>query len=252
MTVTIDNIATNYFDLGDREAPVVVMLHGWASNIGLFRPSADMVSQKYRVLAMDLPGHGDTPEPPAAWTVDDYADFVTHFLTHFGVKKCILLGHSFGGRVIIKLANREDLPFAIDKIILVDSAGIRPEKTKEQEKKEKVMGLGKKLLAHTPGLLNKMQSLVGSADYKAASPLMRQILVNTVNEDLTDLLPGIKQSTLLIWGTLDTATPIADAEKMERLIPDAGLARIEGGDHFAFVRYAALYNAILASFLKIS
>ena len=251
MTVKIDNIETNYFDLGEKSDFAVVMLHGWASNIGLFLPSATAVARKYRVLAPDLPGNGETPEPPFAWTVDDYADFVVHFLERFGIKRAILLGHSFGGRVIIKLANRSDLPFEIEKIILVDSAGIKPEKSEGQQKKEKVMKLGKKLLGHTPGLLNAMQSFVGSADYKAASPLMRQILVNTVNEDLTDLLPGIRQPTLLIWGTLDTATPISDAEKMEKLIPNAGLARIEGGDHFAFVRFSSLYIAILSSFLKL-
>ena len=116
----------------------------------------------------------------------------------------------------------------------------------------KEKNMGKKLLSHTPGLLNKLQGMVGSADYQAASPLMRQILVNSVNEDLTPLLPGIKQSTLLIWGTLDTATPIADAEKMEALIPEAGLARMEGCSHFAFIENPTLYNAILASFLQLS
>ncbi len=251
MTVTIDNIETNYFDIGAQHEETVVMLHGWASNIELFQNSALPLSAKYRVLAMDMPGHGKTPEPPAAWQVDDYVDFVTHFLRHFGVKKAILLGHSFGGRVIIKLCSRPDLPFEITKVILVDSAGIRPEKSGEQKMKESVIKFGKKLVSKSPALMNKMQSMVGSADYRAASPLMRQVLVNTVNEDLTHLLPGIKQPTLLIWGTLDTATPITDAEKMEALIPDAGLARIEGAGHFSFIENPGLYNAILASFLKL-
>ena len=252
MTVTIDGIPTNYFSLGDETEETVVMLHGWASNCELFGASAAPVSAKYRVLALDMPGHGQTPEPLDAWCVDQYADFVTHFLQHFGVKKAILLGHSFGGRVIIKLCSRADLPFAVTKVILVDSAGIRPEKSGEQKLKERVARFGKKLVAGSPALLNRMQSLVGSADYRAASPLMRQVLVNTVNEDLEPLLPGIAAPTLLIWGTLDTATPISDAEKMERLIPDAGLARIEGAGHFSFLENPALFNAILASFLKLS
>jgi len=251
MTVNIDNIETNYLSLGEESAPAVVMLHGWASNSELFRNSAAPLGAKYRVLAPDMPGNGVTPEPPGAWYVDDYVDFVIHFISHFGIKKVILLGHSFGGRVIIKMANRDDLPFEIEKIILVDSAGIRPEKSNEQKVKENVSKLGKKLLSKTPVLLDKMQSFVGSADYKAASPLMRKVLVNTVNEDLTGLLPGISQETLLIWGTLDTTTPISDAEKMEKLIPNSGLARIENCGHFAFVENPVLYNAILASFLKL-
>ena len=251
MTVTIDQIETNYLDLGEQSEETVVMLHGWASNCELFRNSAVPVSAKYRVLAPDLPGNGETPEPPTDWHVDDYVDFTIRFISHFGCKKVILLGHSFGGRVIIKMANRVDLPFEITKIILVDSAGIRPEKSAEQKMKEGAVRFGKKLISKNPALLNKMQSKMGSADYKAASPLMRKVLVNTVNEDLTDLLPGIRQDTLLIWGTLDTATPITDAEKMERLIPEAGLARIEGAGHFSFLENPPLYNAILASYLKL-
>lgn len=251
MTVTIDSIQTNYFSLGEESDETVVMLHGWGSNIELFKNSAQLISTKYRVLAPDMPGAGETPEPPGEWRVDDYVDFVIHFIEHFGVKKVLLLGHSFGGRVIIKMANRKDLPFEISRIILVDAAGIRPEKSSEQKMKENVSKFGKKLLGHNEKLLNKLQSMAGSADYRAASPLMRKILVNVVNEDLEPLLPGIKQSTLLIWGTLDTATPITDAEKMERLIPDAGLARIEGAGHFSFLDNAPLFNAILSSFLKL-
>ena len=251
MTVNINGIETNYLALGAPSQTAVVMLHGWASNSELFRASALPVSAKYYVLAPDFPGNGVTPEPPGEWCVDDYVDFTVAFISAMGVKNAILLGHSFGGRVIIKMANRKDLPFAVEKLILVDSAGIRPEKTAEQKQKEKVMKLGKKLLSASPKLLDKMQGMVGSADYRAASPLMRRILVNTVNEDLEPLLPTIPYSTLLIWGTLDTATPITDAEKMERLIPDAGLARMEGCTHFSFLENPALYNAILASFLKL-
>ena len=252
MVVTVNGIETNYLELGQPGDTAVVMLHGWASNSELFRASALPVSAKYYVLAPDLPGNGVTPEPPGEWFVDDYVDFVIGFISHFGLKKVILLGHSFGGRVIIKMANRKDLPFAIDRLILVDAAGIRPEKSAEQLQKEKVIKFGKKLLSGSPKLLDKMQSKIGSADYRAASPLMRKILVNTVNEDLEPLLPGVPYSTLLIWGTLDTATPIADAEKMERLIPDAGLARMEGCGHFSFLENPGLYNAILASFLKLN
>ena len=153
--------------------------------------------------------------------------------------------------MIIKAASSRELPFEIERIVLVDSAGIRPEKSDSQKKKESIVKFGKKLVSGSPKLLNKLQSMTGSADYRTASPLMRQVLVNVVNEDLTDLLPKIKQETLLVWGTLDTATPISDAEKMEKLIPNAGLARIEGAGHFSFLENVPLYNAILSSYLKL-
>ncbi len=252
MTIKISDINVNYFAEGSPDSEcALVMLHGWGSNIELFRNSALPVAAKYFVVAPDMPGFGATPEPPAAWCVDDYTDFVIEFIKTLGLKRVILLGHSFGGRVIIKLVNRKELPFSVEKLILVDSAGIRPEKTQQQLKKEKVMKLGKKLLSAAPGLIEKMQSMVGSADYKAASPLMREVLINVVNEDLSSLLPGITQETLLVWGTLDTATPISDAEKMEQLIPNAGLARIEGAGHYSFIENPVLFNAIIRSYLKL-
>ena len=237
--------------MGPESEETVVMLHGWGANIGLFQNAASLIASKYKVAAPDLPGFGGTPEPPSEWTVDDYTDLAVKFIASLGLKKVILLGHSFGGRLIIKMANRQDLPFEISKIILVDAAGIKPQKSAEQKMKENVSKFGKKLLSGAPGLLNKLQSMAGSQDYRDASPLMRRVLVNVVNEDLTDLLPNIKQSTLLIWGTNDTATPLADAQKMEQLIPDAGLAEIPGCGHFSFLENPGLFNAILSSFLKL-
>lgn len=251
MIIGIDNIDVNYFLIGPDSDEAVVMLHGWGANIELFNNAAALIATKYKVAAPDMPGFGGTPEPPGEWTVDDYTDFAVKFIEKMGFKKVILLGHSFGGRVIIKMANRKDLPFEITKIIFVDAAGIKPEKSSEQKMKESVSKFGKKLLSGSPKLLNKLQSMAGSQDYRDASPLMRRILVNVVNEDLKDLLPNIAQPTLLIWGTLDTATPLSDAKLMEELMPDAGLAEIPGCGHYSFLENPVLFNAIITSFLKL-
>lgn len=248
MNISIKGINTNYFDIGSGEE-TVVMLHGWASNCELFRPSANAISVKYRVVCPDFPGMGETPEPPSVWTVDDYTDFVINFINALGLTKVILLGHSFGGRVIIKMANKCNLSFDILRIILVDSAGIKPEKSTERQAVETAGKIFKKLMPKKA--IEKVQYMFGSDDYVQASPLMREILKNVVNEDLSDLLPGIKQNTLLIWGTADTSTPIGDAEKMEKLIPDAGLARMEGLGHFAFIQNPSLYIAILTAYFEI-
>lgn len=252
MNIKIGDINVNYFTAGPRNSDeAVVMLHGWGASCSLFAAASEPIASKYFVAAPDMPGFGETPEPPSDWQVDDYTDFVIEFIERLGLKRVILLGHSFGGRVIIKLVNRKNLPFTVTRLILVDAAGIRPEKTAEQLKKEKIMKLGKKLLAPMPKLLEKLQTMVGSADYKAASPLMKKVLVNVVNEDLSHLLPRIKQETLLIWGTLDTATPVTDAEKMEQLIPDAGLARIEGVGHYSFLENPVVFDAIIESYLEL-
>ena len=79
---------------------------------------------------------------------------------------------------------------------------------------------------------------------------MRSILSRVVNEDLCHLMPSIKAPTLLIWGENDTATPLRDARRMERLIPDAGLVSFPGCGHYSFLDNPVQFAAVLRSFLK--
>ena len=255
MIKTVDNIRINYEQKGSGD--LIVLLHGWGSNIKLFSNLIDLLSKKYTVVAMDMPGFGESQEPPSAWCVDDYVDFVIKFLTDYDAKQVMLLGHSFGGRVIIKLNSRKDLPFTVSKVILVDSAGILPPKSNKKSWRTRKYKMGKAFLSTkimrkiAPDALEKLRVKYGSADYVAASPLMRQVLVKVVNEDLEPLLPNIKCPTLLIWGVNDTATPLSDGEKMEKLIPDAGLVKLENAGHYSFLEQQFLFNRVMCSFMKI-
>ncbi len=252
---TVDNIRINYEQKGSGD--LIVLLHGWGSNIKLFSNLIDLLSKKYTVVAMDMPGFGESQEPPSAWCVDDYVDFVIKFLADYDAKQVMLLGHSFGGRVIIKLNSRNDLPFTVSKVILVDSAGILPPKSNKKSWRTRKYKMGKAFLSTkimrkiAPNALEKLRVKYGSADYVAASPLMRQVLVKVVNEDLEPLLPNIKCPTLLIWGVNDTATPLSDGEKMEKLIPDAGLVKLENAGHYSFLEQQFLFNRVMCSFMKI-
>lgn len=251
MECTVMGLKVNYACKG--EGDTVLLLHGWASSLQPYRALMEQLSKKYRVIAVDLPGMGASEEPKEAWDVDGFADFVLAFLEQFGVQKLSLVGHSYGGRIIIKLANRV-LPFAIDKIVLIDSAGIRPPASKKKSLRQRVFKVGKWFLSLKPiavlfpTALEKLRVKFGSADYAAASPMMRRCLVKAVNEDLSHLLPGIQAPTLLVWGDRDTATPISDAKQMEAAIPNAGLAVIPGTGHFSFVENPVLFGRIMASY----
>lgn len=254
MHTVINGIETNYLEAGQGEA--VLLLHGWGSSVEPYRRLIDLLSKKYFVIALDMPGFGKTGEPGRPFDVDDYVDFVLEFLNGFSVSRISLVGHSFGGRVIIKMANRE-LPFAVDKIVLIDSAGIKPQASKKKSIKQRCYKLGKWFATRKPiakwfpELLETLRVKFGSADYAAASPMMRQCLVKVVNEDLSNLLPGIKAPTLLVWGENDTATPLSDAKKMEAEIPNAGLAVIKNAGHFSFVEQPVIFGRIMASFFEI-
>ncbi|MDE6788528.1 MAG: alpha/beta hydrolase [Ruminococcus sp.] len=255
MTKTVNGIKINYEQKG--EGDLIVLLHGWGSNIKLFANLIDLLSKKYKVIAMDMPGFGESAEPPSAWCVDDYVDFVIGFLKDYNTDKVMLLGHSFGGRVIIKMNSRKNLPFKITKVILVDSAGILPPKSNKKSFRTYYYKAGKAVLSTgiaqklVPDALENFRKKMGSADYAAASPLMRQVLVKVVNEDLEPLLPNIKCPTLLVWGVNDTATPLSDGEKMEKLIPDAGLVKLENAGHYSFLEQQFTFNRVMSSFMKL-
>jgi pimeloyl-ACP methyl ester carboxylesterase len=262
MNTNINGLNINYIDEGS--GTLLVMLHGWGSNIDLFSGVVSFAKKSYHVVAMDMPGFGKSDEPKEPMNVDAYVNFVLEFIKQLypNEKEIIFLGHSMGGRIIIKLGagihdGRIKTDFTIPKIILTDSAGIVPVKTKAQKKRTKRYKFYKKLITKSglvkiyPAAMDKLQKKFGSADYAAASPIMRQSLVMNVNEDLQELMPSVTMPALLIWGDKDTATPLSDGKRMEELMPEAGLAVINGAGHYTFLDNPYLYYRILGSFLGI-
>lgn len=236
MVKKIDGISVNYIDEGEGET--VLLLHGWGANITLYQSIVDTLKQGRRVLALDMPGFGKTPEPERPWCVDDYVDFVLKFILSFNLEKISVVVHSFGGRVFFKMNAKENLPFTIERAVLIDSAGILPKKTVGQKVSLRCYKIGRAFMSTKvmhflyPDAVEDMRRKRGSSDYNSATPLMRDTLVKVVNEDLEPLIHLVKCPTLLIWGDLDTATPIEDARRMEELIADAGLVVCEGAGHF--------------------
>lgn len=256
MFTEIGGIRTYYRKEGSGEN--VLMLHGWGTSADLFSAVIDTLKEKYTVYAPDLPGFGQTAEPPEPWDVGGYADFIARFCAQTGIEKAILFGHSFGGRIILKLLAREDCPIGCERAILTGCAGIKPAPTLKARIKGKSYKLGKRVLslkparALFPDALDRLRSRHGSADYLAASPLMRQVLVKTVNEDLAPLLPKIRAEVLLIWGENDDATPLSDGKRMEKEMPDAALVTLENAGHYAFLDQQYAFLRVISSYLGVN
>lgn len=256
MNIEVDGYNICYKITGHGEE-TVVMLQGWGTNFGIYDSVANAINDKFTFVQFDFPGFGGSDEPREAWNVDAYADFFCKFMQALKIEKATLIGHSYGGRVIIKLAARDNIPFEIKNIVLINSAGIIPKKTFSRKLKIKKYKILKKVFnnkviyALFPELIEDWRNRQGSADYRNATPMMRQCLVLAVNEDLTDLLPLIKQDTLLIWGDKDTETPISDAYIMRDKIPNARLAVINGTGHFSFLEQPFQFRNIIRSYFQI-
>ena len=252
MNLTVNGYEIYYTDTGS--GTPILLLHGWGSSTEVWRTVTANLKNRFRLIALDFPGCGNSPLPQKPMTLADYTELVAAFVTRLELKNLIIMGHSNGGRVTINLLGTGRI--MAQKAVLFDSAGLRTKKSPAKTMKVAAFKTVKFVLTlpglkkHTAAALDGARKYFGSADYNNAAPVMRQTLVNLVNEDLSDRLPKIPCPTLLIWGENDTDTPLSAAKKMERLIPDAGLCSFKGCGHFSFLERPGDTAAILNSFLS--
>lgn len=230
------------------EGSPLLFLHGWGVGHDSYLPLLQRLAETHTVFAPDLPGFGKTPEPSEPWDVVRYADFVVAYCRAKGLSEPVCIGHSNGGRVLLRLLSRDDPGIAPPRMVLFDAAGLRRKHGLTYYLKVYTYKAWKLFLKPFPKALELYRSKKGSADYRAASPLMKATMSKLLSEDLGAALPKIRVSTLLVWGEDDTATPLSDGKRMARDIPDAGLAVIPGG-HWAFMERLPHTMRILDSFL---
>lgn len=234
----------NYLDYGNGNLGTIVLMHGWGQNTEMMDMLGRPFASSFRIINIDLPGFGKTPEPSEAFSVSDYALVIHKLLKKLEVKNPILIGHSFGGRVAICYAAK----YGAEKAILLSSP-FRPGK-KKASIKVKIYNFVKKikfLKSFALYLRNKW----GSEDYKNASEITRGTLIKVVNEDLTKYAESIKCPVLLIYGELDKDVPITEARDLEKIIPDSGLVEYPGAHHYAYLEKLTDTIAILSNFLEI-
>ena len=252
MQVKIKDWDINYEVEGKGEP--VVLLHGWLTDLETMRPLTTNLVKTHKVYLVDVVGFGKSSLPSEPLNSEDFAEFLKLFLEKLNIKNPVLIGHSNGGRIIINAVGKNMVK--AKKIVLIDSAGIKPKRSLEYYLKLGFFKTGKMFLNLLPNtekskeFKERLRNKVGSSDYKASPIVLKDTLKVIVNEDVKKLLPNIKVPTLLIWGSLDTATPISDAKIMEKLIPDAGLVEYPYGSHFSYLENIENCKLVLDSFLN--
>lgn len=252
MEKTIQISGLNFHYTVQGEGAPIILMHGWGCNLTTLQSVEKVAMENHKVYNVDFPGFGESREPSQVWGVEEYTQLIEQFVKAENIENPILLGHSFGGRVGILYSSRNK----VNKLILVDAAGVKPRRSLKYYFKVYTYKLGKKLMPLIYGKeraqqrIDAMRAKRGSSDYNNASPMMRAILSKVVNEDLKEKMPLIKAPTLLIWGENDTATPLRDAKIMEKLIPNAGLVSFPGCGHYSFLDNPFQFAAVLRSFLN--
>ena len=229
--ISIKGIETSYRIVG--KGRVVLILHGWGSSPDSWLKIEQTLKQRdFQVICPDFHGFGKSETPESAWNLDDYLAWTIEFIGSLKIDKLIVIGHSFGGRVAIKLSAK--YPEKVEKLVLCGAAGIKPELTIKQKL---VLGTAKignffffnRLLKNAVRKI--FYSFLSHKDYVKASPIMKETMRKILDEDLLLLLPQIKAETLLIWGERDKMVPLKYGRIMEKEIKNAELKVVPGEGH---------------------
>lgn len=251
--IVIDQNLISYVEIqGQGNGPVLLFLHGWRSNKevwqGIIKKFISLsADQHISLLALDLPGFGGSQGPKQPMAVGDYAEVVAEFIKNLELRNVILIGHSFGGRVGIKLA--ANYSSFIEKLVLVDSAGFAMPSSKKNLYRTAAK-IVKPIFkpAFMQGLRKKIYQSIGAEDY-VATPELQKTFVNVVSEDLSEDMGRVFCPTLIIFGENDEVTPKGFGQRMQLKIKNSKLKILPNAGHYSFLDQPEEFVEILSEFV---
>jgi len=210
-----------------------LLLHGWRRTHADFDVAAEgLAGAGVASVALDLPGFGATPAPPAPLGARGYADVLGPLLGDLAAQAgpVVLVGHSFGGRVATCLAARR--PDDVAAMVLTGVPLVRGAlpKGRASRRYQAVRALARWHLV-SEERLESARRRHGSADYRAATGVMRGVLVASINESYEAELAAVRCPVVLLWGARDTTVPVAVAEAARGILGDATVEVLDGVGH---------------------
>ena len=216
-------------------------MHGFLSSKEAFAAQIEYFSRFFKVTAFDFIGQGKSAPLEEPYSVEEYAAWTEELLERLGVQKPIVIAHSFGCRVAIKMAKRGILPF--EKMVLTGPAGVRFPRGLGYRWKVAAYRFVKRV---APKFADKN---FGSAEYRTLSTVMRESYKKIVNEDLRGDAACIPCEVLIVEGREDLVTPLREANAYLDVMRHARLVVMDGG-HFAFAEHPLAFNLLVEEFLQ--
>lgn len=225
-------------ELGRPDGPVVVFAHGWDRTHKDFMPVAELIAGSARAILLDLPGFGDSPRPAETWGTEEYARALRDLIVReLGHERFIWVGHSFGGRIGLRMASMQDSP--IEHLIVVAGAGVKRPVPWWQSLRPWLRSQAfrrRRGRATTEDALIALERRYGSPDYvRSRETGLRDIFVKTVTEDQSENARAIRCPTTLIYGARDTETPPAIGRILNELIPNSTYIECPVFDHHSIL-----------------
>ena len=268
--VEVNGTPINYVDVGSGEEEPVVLVHGLGGQWQNWLENIPRLAQERRVLALDLPGFGLTPEPgDGEISISGYGRCVDAFCEQLGLDKVDMVGNSMGGFVAAEVAIQ--FPERVSRLVLVSAAGITSADTLQapiltfgriatalatnsaaRHRRVAARPLGRHaalaLVARHPRLLKA--DLAYEGFFKGAGKGgFDDALRACLDYDFRDRLPDVRVPTLIVWGEKDSIIPVRDANEFERLIPDSRKVVMKDTGHIPMAERPQAFNDVLTEFL---
>lgn len=233
----------------------IIILHGWGLSGEIFAPLAAAFSTMgFTVHSPDLSGFGKSSVPNKPYLLSDYAHDVDVYCRRHGIKRPILVGHSFGGRVALKYASL--FPTKAYALILSGTPGLSPVSRNRLLFFILLAKIGGFIFSLPP--LNLVSNFVrrwyyyavGAKDFFRAEGVMRETFKGVVAEDLVPIMETLAIPVLLLWGELDVLVPTPIAAAMEHTITGSKLIIIPGADHGVPFKEPTIFAGYVEKFLR--
>ncbi len=252
MNITINDINIYYEVHGDGKQKILI-LPGWGNTKNTFNYMINFLKDYATIYILDFPGFGNSSFPNRDLNIYDYGYLIKDFININNINDAIVIGHSFGCRVILILSGMLNMMFK--KIIILNGAGIK----RIRKISSYIKIISYKILKQLKWFMKKdkrkeyirkLSKRFGSSDYNNLSDNMKKTFVNITSEDLSYLLPNVKPETLLIWGENDQDTPLSDGKLMRKKLDNAELIQLKNTGHFSYLENPVLINKIIYEFIK--
>lgn len=258
-TVNIRGVRIAYEEAG--EGLPIIFIHGFPLSRRMWSPQISTLSKKYRVIALDLRGFGESDKPPGPYSIEDFADDVASLMLELDAAPGVVAGHSMGGYISFQLIRKHSKQ--VQSLILTNT---RAEADSEEKKKSRLALMEKIRREGKDRFLDESAARLLSPQNAKKADLVRQVrgfmegcteetLIATLKAlaerpDNTELLKKIKVPTLIVAGDEDQIVPVESAIFMARTIPNAAISLIKGTGHLSNFENPKEFNNAIDKFLS--
>jgi pimeloyl-ACP methyl ester carboxylesterase len=264
----VNGTRVNYAEMG--EGDPIVFVHGLSGCWQNFLENIPHFARRYRVIALDLPGFGDSPMPEWEATIPNYGQLVDEFCRQLELKDCTLVGNSMGGFISAEVAIRE--PDWVHKLALISAAGISSIRVRREPaeavarmirasaplafdfrsramRRPRVRWLAFRGLFYNP-IAMRSELLWEFYSHGMNAPGFLPAIQNLLGYDIHDRLDKVRVPTLIVWGRQDRVIPSGDALEYERHVRDSQLEIFNRCGHCPMAERPVRFNRVLDRFIR--